>query len=87
MTKLLNLALFAVPACAMLAFAQPASAAEGAFAAAANAASPAAVQENASAAKRVCINVVPDTGSRMARRVCRTKAEWAEEGVDLGAKK
>lgn len=87
MTKLLKIAAFAVPACAMLALAQPASAADSATAAAASAASSANVKAKASGTKKVCINLTPDTGSRMTRRVCRTKAEWSHEGIDLDAKK
>ena len=88
MTKLLKIATFAVPAGAMLALAQPASAADNATAAAAaSAASANSVQAKASPPKKVCINVIPDTGSRMTRRMCKTKAEWADEGLDLDAKK
>lgn len=87
MTKLLKIAAFAVPACAMLALAQPAGAANGATVASASAASAAGAQTKASETKQVCIKVIPDTGSRMARRMCKTKAEWADEGVDLDARK
>ena len=88
MTKLLKIAAFAVPACAVLALAQPATAADGAStAAAAGAGLAASVQAKAQDPKKVCINVIPDTGSRMTRRMCKTKAEWADEGVDLDAKK
>jgi hypothetical protein len=90
MTKLLKIAALAVPACATLALAQPAFAAggsAGASTAAVTAATSASGLAKAAQAKRICINVVPDTGSRMARRMCKTKAEWADEGVDLNAKK
>jgi hypothetical protein len=87
MKKLLKSAAFAVPACAMLALAQPAGAADGAAAAAAAGAATASVEAKASGTKKVCINVVPDTGSRMARRMCKTRADWADEGVDLNFKK
>ena len=80
MTKLLKIAAFAVPACAMLALAQPAGAANGAGTAA-------AVNAKAPETKKVCIKVIPDTGSRMVRRMCKTKAEWADEGLDLNARK
>ncbi len=78
MTKLLKIAALAVPACATLALAQPAFAADGstgAANAAVNAASPASGQAKAAQAKRYCLNIVPDTGSRMARRICKTKPE------------
>ncbi len=70
----------------MLALAQPAGAADGATAAA-SAASAASIQAKASQPKKICINVVPDTGSRLARRTCKTKAEWVDEGFDLDGKK
>ena len=90
MTKLLKIAAFAVPACAMLALAQPATAADGVTSAAtatATAGSAASGEAKPSGAKKYCINVIPDTGSRMARRTCKTKAEWADEGLDLTARK
>jgi hypothetical protein len=37
--------------------------------------------------KKICINVVPDTGSRLVDRQCKTKAQWAQEGVELAPKK
>ena len=86
MTKILIIAAIALPASAVLALAQPAGAAEGTTAAS-NAASPASVQSKASEPKRVCINLTPDTGSRVTRRMCKTKAEWADEGLKLDAKK
>jgi hypothetical protein len=86
MTKLLKIAAIALPTCAMLALAQPAGATNGASAAS-SAASPAGAPAKASEPKRVCINLTPDTGSRVTRRMCKTKAEWADEGVHLGSKK
>ena len=83
MTKLLKIAAMALPACAMLSLAQPAGASDGATAVA----SAASVEAKAAATKKICINVIPDTGSRMARRTCKTKAEWADEGLDLTARK
>ncbi len=90
MTKLLKTAAFAVPAFAALTLAQPALATQGstsAATAALTAASSAPPQQKAVEAKRYCMNVIPDTGSRVTRRMCRTKAEWADEGVDLDARK
>ena len=95
MTKLIKIFAFAVPACAMLALAQPATAADEArtttaaagAASAASAVAAKSAQTTASRANKVCINVIPDTGSRMTRRMCMTKAEWADEGVNLDAKK
>lgn len=49
--------------------------------------SAAAAAPKAAQPKKYCANVIPDTGSRMSKRHCKTKAEWAEEGVDITAKK
>lgn len=88
-TKLLNTAALAASALAMLALAQPASANDGAAGAAATASAAEAGSTAAARAapKKYCANITPDTGTRMSRRVCKTKAEWSEEGVELGAKK
>ena len=83
MLKLLKIAAFAIPAFAMLSLAEPASAGEAATAAA----SAKSVQAKAPGTQKICINIIPDTGSRMARRTCKTRAEWAEEGLDLDARK
>ena len=37
--------------------------------------------------RKYCADIVPDTGSRMPKRHCRTKAEWAEDGIDIEAGK
>jgi hypothetical protein len=34
-------------------------------------------------AKQHCRNVTLDSGTRVSRKVCRTRAAWAEEGVEL----
>jgi hypothetical protein len=87
--KLLNTAALAAPAFAMLALAQPASAkdAAGGVAATASAAEARSTAAAQTAPKKYCADITPDTGTRVSRRVCRTKAEWSEEGVELGAKK
>lgn len=88
--KLLKTAALAAPAFAMLALAQPANANGGSAAAGAVAASAGeanATQAAPAAAKRYCVNITPETGTRMSRRVCRTKAEWADEGIEVGGKK
>jgi hypothetical protein len=87
MTKLPKIAAFAVPACALLALAQPAIAADDKPAVAVSGAPAASVQAKASETRKVCINVIPDTASRVSRRTCKTKADWAEEGLDLERKK
>ena len=87
--KFLKTAALAAPAFAMFALAQPASASYGTASAAA-AATTAANAANAAAQagpKKYCANIIPDTGSRMSRKVCKTKSEWAEEGVEIGSKR
>ena len=86
-TKLPNTVALAAPAFALLALAQPVSAADGAAAAGPSAAEARGTAAAAAPAKKYCANITPDTGSRMSRKVCKTKAEWSEEGVELGAKK
>ena len=90
MTKLLKNAAIGLSTVAALALAQPSIAADtaGASATAAAAVGAAAAKSQAKPAqpKKYCVNVIPDTGSRMARKSCRTKEEWAEEGVDVGSK-
>lgn len=36
-----------------------------------------------STTKEYCANVRLDTGSRVGKKVCRTKSEWAAQGVEL----
>ena len=91
MTKLLKISVFAVPACAMLALAQPATATDGsrtttAAAAAATSASAETGNRRAARPKYYCMNVSL-TGSRLARPRCKTKGEWLDQGVDPDAKK
>ena len=74
---------------AVAAAAQPASATGGTNASAAGAAESAVAGATAKRAKpaKICLNISPDTGSRMARRSCRTQQEWEDQGVELTAKK
>ena len=75
--------------CAMAALAQPAAAAKGSNASAATAVESSSAGAPAKPAKpgKICLNIIPDSGSRMARRSCRTQQEWADEGIELGARK
>jgi hypothetical protein len=41
----------------------------------------------AAESKKYCLNVTPDTATRMSKRQCKTKAEWADQGVELAPKK
>jgi hypothetical protein len=85
MGKFTKIAALGMSACAMLTLAQPVSAAEGPAASEANAAQ--AVGEKAeakkAAAKKYCMRVALDTGTRIVKRECRTKAEWAEFDVEV----
>ena len=86
--KLLKTATLATPAFAMLALAQPAHASDGA-AGAADTVSAAAEGSRAAARaapKKYCANIIPDTGTRLSRRVCRTRQEWSDEGAEIRGK-
>jgi hypothetical protein len=88
MGKFMKIAAFGLPACAMLALAQPANAAEEPAGSAVKAAQASGGKAKAKAAgpKRHCLKVVLDTGTRIVREECRTRAEWAEQGVELSSK-
>jgi hypothetical protein len=85
MGKFTKIAALGMSACAMLALAHPASAAEGPAASGAKAVEAASENTNAkkAAAKKYCMRVSLDTGTRISTRECRTKAEWAEYGVEM----
>jgi hypothetical protein len=73
-----NIAL-AASAVAMLAFAQPAFAAEGSGRDAAKSHSAAKGGE-----KKICAKMEGFTGSRVSKLQCKTRAEWEAIGVELG---
>jgi hypothetical protein len=82
LTKIATLALSVAVA------ALPAHASDGTSAAAtAGATSAKGDAAKVGAGKKICINLVPDTGSRLVDRQCKTKAQWADEGVELAPKK
>ncbi len=87
MGKFINIAALTLPACAMLALAQPAAAAEAPATSGAKPAQAAAGVDKAAAPKKYCMNVIPDTGTRIARRQCKTRAEWAELDVQVQTSK
>lgn len=92
MTKLLKISAFAVPACAMLALAQPASAAGRAATATATANSTTAAstgsgEAGAAPEKKYCYFIDPPTGSRAPEHKCRTKAQWQALGFEITKKK
>lgn len=67
----------------LLAAAVPAAAAEkGTGAAPGNEVTSVTASRGAAAEKKYCVDEML-TGSRIPYRVCRTKAEWAAEGVDI----
>jgi len=84
MGKFTKIAALGMSACAMLALAHPVSAAEGPAASGAKAVEAASEKTNAkkAVAKKYCMRVSQDTGTRISKRECRTKAEWAEYGVE-----
>jgi hypothetical protein len=86
MGKFMKIAAFGLSACAMLALAQPGQATEKSAASetkAASAASTGKTGAKTSRSKKYCINVMPDTASRITRPVCKTKEEWAAEDVEV----
>ncbi len=65
----------------------PASASAGSAVSAKPAPAPAArPAAKAAAEARYCGNIIFDTGTRIARRLCKTKAEWLDQGVELAPK-
>ena len=89
MGKFVKTAALCLPACAMLALAQPVQAGEAANAAAVKAAD--AVGQNApkkaGREKKYCMRMTPDTGSRITTQACKTKAEWTTLDVEVPAEK
>ena len=72
---------------AMVAAAQPASAHDRAANATAGTAASARVSPGqAPEAKKYCVTLEASTGTRMPKRQCRTKAEWAIQGIEVGPK-
>ena len=53
------------------------------IAAAGGLAAPAKAAPKASGQVKYCLTAEPLTGSRIQERECRTKAEWAQRGVDV----
>lgn len=75
---------------ALASLAQPASASGASTASAAAtaaAASSAAAPESSRKPAKICLNIIPDTGTRMSRRACRTQQEWEDQGVELTRRK
>jgi hypothetical protein len=86
MTNLIKMAALGLSAFATVAAANPSG---GAAAGSSAATSSAAVARGSQATdkKKYCVNLEAISGSRMGKRACKTKAEWAEEGVQVGVKK
>lgn len=89
MTNFVKMATLGLSAFALFGFAQPALAAdEAARSASANAASAAeSPQAKRADTRKYCVNTYVDTGSRLGRPQCKTKKEWADEGVEITPKK
>ena len=89
MTKSVNIAALCLAAFGTAALASPnnVGAAAGTSTSGSAAVSAAAAAPKAAAPKKYCANIIPSTGSRMAKRTCKTKTEWADEGVDVTASK
>jgi|GEM_PF-4639392 len=86
MTNLIKMAVLGLSAFATVAASNPgAGAAAGNSAATGSAA--VAKEKQANDAKKYCVVSEAISGSRMGKRTCKTKAEWAEEGVQVGGKK
>jgi len=85
MRNIIKIATVGLSACAMLALAQPASAENAASASTAKA-SEGQKADGKAAAKKICLRVDLETGTRLSKQSCRTKEEWAEEGVEIGSK-
>jgi hypothetical protein len=83
-----NIAKIAAMALSAFAVAMPAHATADASAAAkANASSAEEGGVRTAEARKYCLTLEPDTGSRLRKHQCKTKAEWAEYGVELTPKK
>ena len=44
---------------------------------------PAAKGQPRAQEKTYCLQLEPNTGSRLSRTACKTKKEWAQEGIDV----
>lgn len=87
-TKISNSFAASTVIASLIGFAAPSLAAEPAGSAATVAASAAAPATAASptAEKRYCV-VESLTGSRMPKKVCKTKSEWQQDGMDVSGLK
>lgn len=75
--------LMTLAALALTAAATPADRAPAASEPAATAAKPDQRAKTGSSKTKYCVMVDPTTGSRIARRECRTKADWESIGIDI----
>lgn len=85
MVRVFSVATLIAPACALFMMAQPAIAAERG-ATASQSEPKTAAAKHADDGRKYCIKLEALTGSRLAKRACKTKQEWALEGVDVAAK-
>jgi uncharacterized protein (DUF2384 family) len=87
MIKFIKNAALGLPLCAIAALAQPALAAEGSAAVKGAAVSAEKAEAKASQPKKYCMRLTQDTGTRIAKRECRTRAEWEQLDIEVAAEK
>ena len=89
MANFVKMSALGLSAFGLLGLAQPALAGEEAArsASASTAGTSEAAPAKRAESKKYCVNTYMDTGSRLGRAQCKTKKEWAAEGVEIGSKK
>ncbi len=87
MTNLIKIAALGMSAFATIAATTPSGGVgAGSSAVASSAAVARGGQGTGADTKKYCRMMEPISGSRVGKRACKTKAEWAEEGIQIGAK-
>lgn len=87
MIRFIKNASLGLPLCAIAALAQPALATDGSTSPKGPAVSVEKAEAKASKPKKYCVKFTGDTGSRVVRQECRTRAEWEQLDVQLPAEK
>ena len=87
MIRFIKTAALALPLCAIASLAQPALAAEAPTAAKGTAAAAQPGEAKASQPRKYCIRLTNDTGSRVRKQECRTKAEWEQLDIEVPSEK
>lgn len=83
MIRFIKSAAFCLPLFAVAALAQPAIAADASAVAKGAAVSAQKSEAKASQPKKYCLRLSQDTGTRIVRQECRTKAEWEQLDIEL----